>query len=104
MQRAARKDGNHKDIQEIFLLAGFAVLDVSQLKRACDIFVAKYGITCAIEIKDGSKSPSRRKLTEGELEFKNKWTRNNCGIWFLVETEEDALRIIQDIEKEMTGL
>jgi len=37
MQRAAKKDANHKEIQKFFESKGYSVLDLSQLKNACDI-------------------------------------------------------------------
>ena len=73
MFRAARKDANHKEIVNLFRSLKWSVLDVAQLKNCCDIFVSKNGRTIAVEIKDGTKPPSQRKLTKGEQEFKDKW-------------------------------
>lgn len=73
MRIAAKKDANHKEIVEAFRLFGWSVLDISQLKNCCDIFVSKNHNTIAVEIKDGSKPPSARKLTPGELVFKDSW-------------------------------
>jgi Holliday junction resolvase len=73
MQRAARKDSNHREIVEYCRGKGFAVLDIAQLKNACDIFISKDGFTVACEIKDGAKPPSARKLTEGEEKFRAGW-------------------------------
>ena len=89
MFRAARKDANHKQIVELFRGLGWSVLDVAQLKNCCDIFVAKNGLTIAIEIKDGNKPPSARKLTPGELKFKERWS----GDYAIVMSEEDVFRI-----------
>ena len=96
-RRAARKDGNHQDIAKLFMAYGFAVLDISQIKHACDIIVAKGGITFAIEIKDGSKPPSGRKLTQGERLFMEYW--KDKGLWRLVETEDDVKAIVQEQRK-----
>ena len=51
--------------------------------------VSKDGKTIAIEIKDGSKPPSARKLSEGEQEFKDNW----LGRWELVETVDDVIKL-----------
>tara|TARA_R110002124_G_C8644760_1_gene488631 strand:- start:29 stop:319 length:291 start_codon:yes stop_codon:yes gene_type:complete len=88
-RRAARKDANHNEITDCFISLGWSVLDISQLKNACDAFVSKGSRTIAIEIKDGSKAPSQRKLSEGEEKFKNRWT----GDWALVESIDDVTYI-----------
>ena len=88
-RRAAKKDANHNDITNLFIKLGYSVLDISQLKNCCDAIVAKQGRTIAIEIKDGSKPPSARKLSEGERKFRDSWR----GEWALIETEEDVLKL-----------
>jgi len=93
-RRAAKVDDNQKDIVKLFRKHGWYVLIISQLKNCCDIIVSKRGRTVAIEIKDGKKAPSARKLSEGELKFKNEWQ----GEYALVETEEDALKVIKELE------
>jgi len=91
MQRAAKKDANHKEIVDEFESLGFVVLDLSQLKNCCDIVVAKNNYTVLIEIKDGSQIPSRRKLTPGEELFALKWIQG--GRWFKVENIQDVHEI-----------
>ena len=91
-RRAARKDANHNEITDLFISMGWSVLDISQLKNACDAFVSKGPRTIAIEIKDGKKPPSQRKLSKGESEFKDSWN----GEWALIESTEDAIKLIND--------
>lgn len=74
--RAVKKDSNHQEVVAEFRKLGFSVLDISQLKNCCDLFVAKSGITVAVEVKDGSLPPSKRRLTAGEREFKSAWRGN----------------------------
>ena len=88
-RRAAKVDANQSEIVKAFRSLGWYVLIISQLKNCCDIIVSKNGRTIAIEIKDGSKSPSQRKLSEGELKFKNEWQ----GEYLLIESIDDVLRI-----------
>tara|TARA_R110000803_G_C11935327_1_gene315893 strand:+ start:16 stop:303 length:288 start_codon:yes stop_codon:yes gene_type:complete len=88
-RRAARKDANHNEITDCFISLGWSVLDISQLKNACDAFVSKGSCTIAIEIKDGSKPPSQRKLSTGEEKFRENWKGN----WALVESIEDVILI-----------
>ena len=89
MRTAARKDANHDQIVRLFKKLGWSVLDVAQLKNCCDIFVSKNLITIAVEIKDGEKYPSQRKLTEGELKFKGEWK----GFYEIVICDDDVLEI-----------
>jgi len=51
--------------------------------------VSKGGVTVAIEIKDGSKPPSQRKLSSGESKFKSEW----LGRWELVESIDDVIKL-----------
>lgn len=69
MRRAARKDSNHQQIVSALRQAGCYVLDISQLKNCCDLMVARAGKWVALEIKDGDKPKSARKLTPGEQTF-----------------------------------
>ena len=89
MFRAARKDANHKEIADTFKKCGWSVLDVSQLKNCCDIIVSKSKRTITVEIKDGSKPPSQRRLTEGEIKFRNNWQ----GEYALIKSSEDVLKL-----------
>lgn len=91
-----RKDANHNEIVAEFERLGWIVLDLSQLKNACDIAATKYGHTWMIEIKDGAKQPSQRKLTEGEQKFKEKWQPQ--GKWALVETLKDVIDLDTTLE------
>ena len=51
--------------------------------------VSKGGVTVAIEIKDGSKPPSQRKLSLGEDKFRSEW----LGRWELVESIDDVIKL-----------
>ena len=92
-RRAAKKDANHNEVTDAFTSLGYSVLDISQLKNCCDAIVAKAGKTIAIEIKDGSKPPSQRKLSEGEIKFRDNW----LGRWALIESVEDVLKLHKDL-------
>jgi hypothetical protein len=88
-RRAARTDDNQTEIVKEFRRLGWCVLIISQLKKCCDIMVSKGGVTIAVEIKDGNKPPSARKLSTGEQEFKDNW----LGRWELVESIDDVINI-----------
>ena len=74
-----RIDENQKEIVKTFRELGASVLILSSVGKGCpDILV---GITdvqgrkhnILVEIKDGSKCPSKRKLTEDEQKFFDNW-------------------------------
>ncbi len=96
MRTAARVDANHKRIVEAFRAMAFQVLDISQLKNACDLFVSKRGETVAIEIKSPDNPPSKQRLTKGEADFKNRW----LGLWSLVMTLDDVEAIDKRIDEK----
>lgn len=93
MIRAAKKDANHNSIAAEFAALGYAVLDVSQLKNCCDMFVSKRDITVAVEVKDGDKPPSARRLTEGEERFRQGWK----GRYRIVETVGDVHQLHREL-------
>lgn len=91
MRRAAKVDSNQKEIVESLRRHGATVLIVSQLKNCFDILVGYNGVNFIMEIKDGKLPPSKKRLTTGELEFKNKWKGGN---YYVVESVEQAIEII----------
>lgn len=62
------------------------MLIISNLKNCCDIVVSKDKKTAMIEIKDGEKPPSARKLTEGEKKFKDSWQ----GLYYIITSTDDV--------------
>lgn len=90
---AARVDANHSEIVAAFEKLGCSVLDIHQLKRCADILISKNKRTVIIEIKDGKKSKSRRKLTEGEREFFATWQGESA----IVESIDDVLRLVKEL-------
>ena len=96
MRRAAKVDDNHKDIVEAFRKMGAAVLDIHTIPNCCDVAITYRGVSVMVEVKDGEKVPSARKLTAGELDFKNYWVAHG-GKWALVESIEDAQGLIKSI-------
>lgn len=88
-RRAARTDDNQTEIVKTFRSLGWYVLIISQLKNCCDLMVSKGGRTVAVEVKDGKKPPSQRKLSTGEDKFKNQW----LGEYALIESIDDVLNL-----------
>lgn len=90
MRLAAKTDSNHAEIVKAFRAYGYSVLDISRLKNCCDLFVAKKRRTFAVEIKDGSKPPSKRQLTDGELKFMSEWK----GVYIVIESLSDVTAFV----------
>jgi hypothetical protein len=70
-----RTDSNHAEIikalRKIPNLSVFSTHEVG--KGFPDIVIGYKGINYLIEIKDGNKPPSARKLTDAEVKFHNDW-------------------------------
>ena len=85
-----RTDANHLRIKRALLAAGRPVRDVAAYHGfGCDL-VAQHvdGHAVFLEVKDGSKPPSARKLTDSELSLSMAFP----GCFAVVLTEEEALR------------
>jgi YHS domain-containing protein len=95
MRRAARIDTNQPEIVKALRKAGASVLITAQLKNCFDILVGYNGINYIMEIKDGKKPLSQRKLTEGEFKFKESW---KGGTYYIVNSIDEAFKIIKITE------
>ena len=93
MRYAARTDANKDQIVSVLRSAGAYVWD---LKLPVDLLVGYNGFTLLVEIKDGNKPPSERKLTKLQQDFFNKWTGATLA---LVDSPEAALRLLKLCEK-----
>ena len=92
MRRNARIDANQNEIVEALRRCGASVLITSQLKNCFDILVGYNGVNHIVEIKDGNKPPSQRKLTKGEEKFRDEW---KGGKYHIIESIEDALKLLE---------
>lgn len=93
-RRKNRKDANHRDLVNFFRKAGAIVDDVSDLPGlGYDIIVCFAGETVMVEIKDGSKPPSARRLTESEEAAKARWGKK----FAVIEDEEQAKGLLANM-------
>jgi hypothetical protein len=73
MRRAARKDANHDEIADALRAAGCWVLDLSAVGGGCPDLLVHGPVhpwsLVLVEIKDGSKPPSRRPLTPAQIKL-----------------------------------
>lgn len=90
----SRVDDNQVAIVRALRDAGCTVLHLHTIGKGCpDILVGNRTRNVLMEIKDGSKPPSRRLLTPDELEFHRTWR----GQVAVVETVEEAIRVVNGL-------
>ena len=74
MRRAAKIDANQPAIVAALRRAGASVQPLHSVGGGCpDLMVGYRGLTYAIEVKDGAKPPSARKLTPDQIEWHAAW-------------------------------
>lgn len=87
MRRAARRDANHKTVGDYLRSLGWSVLDLADAGDGVpDYAVSRPGFAALLEVKDGSKPPSARKLTPKEQQVKDNWQ----GPYVIALDGEDA--------------
>ncbi len=93
MRRAAKIDANHNEIADALRKAGCAVQSLANIGKGCpDLLVGRHGVNYLIEIKDGGKRPSERRLTDDELMWHAHWLYH--GQVGVAETVEQAFEIV----------
>jgi Holliday junction resolvase len=71
---AKRVDANQKEMTKLFRDLGISVLVLSNVGKGCPDLLLGYNNRCIlVELKDGSKRPSARKLTPLEAKFFEEW-------------------------------
>jgi hypothetical protein len=89
-----RTDSNHTLIVAVFRAMGCSVQSVAMVGKGCpDLLVGKDGWTVPVEVKDGAKPPSARKLTSDE----EIWRANWKGSYALIESPEQAHQLVADM-------
>lgn len=96
MRQRARTDSNHAEIVKAFRDIGASVQDLSRVGQGCpDLLVGFRGLCFLVEIKDGSKVPSRRELTVAQREWHMRW----AGQVAVVDSVEQAITALVDAAK-----
>ena len=91
VRRASRVDDNQKLLVELWRRMGATVLILSEVGNGCpDVLIGYNGLNALVEIKDGSKVPSKQKLTQPQAEFHESWRGHVC----IVKDEEEAMKLI----------
>ena len=85
-RRAARVDENQGDIVDALRAIGCSVAPTSTAGDGFpDLVVGDRGRNYLIEIKDGDKPPSRRVLTQDQIDFHSTWHGQICVICTVAE-------------------
>lgn len=88
MRRAARRDDNETEIVKALRKAGAYV---AYIDSPCDLIVGFQNRTVLLEVKDGNKPPSARKLTPNEQKFHDEWTGGPLHVVTCIEEALDTL-------------
>ena len=88
-----RKDANHAEVVKAFRKLGAYVVDCAALKNAFDLLVIHEGKYYIVEVKDGEKPPSQRRLTQGEVVCKL-GVEMAGGEYHLVQSLEDVTTLL----------
>jgi hypothetical protein len=93
MRYANRIDANQNKIVDAMRKVGAVVRIISQGDGIPDLLVGYKGFTILMEVKDGGKVPSARKLTEAEQKFFDDWEGGLCVV---VNSVEEALDVLEN--------
>jgi len=92
MRHAARIDANQEQIVAALRAMGATVRIVTQGNGLPDLLVGFRGMTILMEVKDGQKVPSARKLTPAEQKFFEEW---RGGIVAIVNSVDEAIDLLK---------
>ena len=91
MRHQARTDANHTAVVDALRSIGASVRSTASIGDGFpDLAVGFRGMNFLLEIKDGSKSPSRRTLTDEEQQFAIEWR----GHYAVVTSAEQAVDVV----------
>lgn len=88
-----KKDANHNPIRDALTQVGAAVYDAADDGSPFDLIVFWRGVTTLVEVKDGSVSPSRRKLTASSVAIHELARSRGCVIPVVTNVDQ-ALALI----------
>lgn len=90
-RQRGRVDANHVAVVNALRMAGASVQSLADIGKGCpDLLVAFRGVIYLMEVKDGSKPPWARRMTEDEVT----WIANWKAIVHVVTTVDEALDVI----------
>lgn len=91
MRIAAKIDRNQPEIVQALRKIGCTVQTLAAIGRGVpDLLVARNGGLWLIEVKDGEKPPSARKLTPDQIE----WHKNWASPVYVVNSVDEAIAVV----------
>jgi len=84
---AKRRDANEPDVVKELEAIGCTVF---RLDQPADLLVGFRGLNLLVEVKDGSKPPSQRELTDAQAVFSSEWR----GQWLEAKTPHEAVQAV----------
>jgi hypothetical protein len=104
MRQRARVDDNQGEIDEALEKMGWLVWPTHQLGKGFpDRLIAKHGRVILLEVKDGKKSPSRRKLTKDEKFCHHAFYSHGVDV-LIVEKVEDLMQLDREARSKYEGV
>jgi hypothetical protein len=95
MRRAAKVDANQDQVVSALRAAGASVQSLAAIGKGCpDLLVGYRGYTMLMEVKDGAKPPSARRLTDDQVTWHGAWGGSAVAV---VDGPEAALRMLRVI-------
>ena len=96
MRRAAKIDANQEAVVIALRAAGAQVQSLAAIGKGVPDLLCQYeGTFYLIEVKDGRKPPSQRKLTDDQVKWHGEW---KCALLGVVESPDEALKFIGAIK------
>jgi hypothetical protein len=81
MRRAAKVDRNQPEIVKALRAVGACVQSLAAVGEGVpDLLVGYRDQTVLIEVKDGSRPPSERQLTDQQIEWHAAWRGGRCVV------------------------
>lgn len=94
--RKAKTDANQKELVAVMRKLGMSVAITSNAHDGfTDTVVGYGGVTVLVEIKDGNKPLSRRKLTPAQVDFHGAFK----GAITVIETVDQAIELVNRIKQ-----
>lgn len=95
MRKIAKVDDNQSEIVSALRQCGAFVTSLAAVGKGCpDLLVGFRGRWMLIEVKDGKKSPSERKLTEWQEYFHAQAFTVGCGV-HIVNSVDEAIALLR---------
>jgi hypothetical protein len=95
MRKYGKVDANQSEIVQAARDVGASVLILSSVGNGCpDLLIGYDGINLLIEVKDGSKPPSARRLTPDQVTFFEQWEGQKC----VVESADEMVDLLRRLD------